>query len=116
MPGYQNISDYFVPEGTGIMQYQHMQGQMPGQGNPGGKVPPPADGGLIARPKGPPFSQTLPSQQMSATYKAPPPSHRGPGELGPRLQPRGPPAKPTKPSDTVVRSEEEYIDWLKTSV
>ena len=105
MPGYQNLSGYFVPAGTGIPQYQHMQGLMPGLGVQGFKAPPGAD--LIARHKGQPVSKALPHGQMSATMTAPP-------SLGPRGPPRGPPPRAARASDTVLRNEAEYMDWLKT--
>ena len=108
MPGYQNLSGYFVPAGTGIQQFQHMQGIGP-QGTDatqqrGFKAPPTAD--YIARNAGPPVSKSLPHGQMTATTNT--------LTLGPRGPPRGPPPRVAKPSDIVLRSENEYMDWLKT--
>ena len=69
MPGYQNLSGYFVPAGTGIQQFQHMQG-IGYSGNDAihlrdFKAPPTAD--YIARNAGPPVSKSLPYGQMTAT-------------------------------------------------
>ena len=127
-PGYQNLSGYLVPHGAGIPQYQHMQGAAPALANHTmpGYVPhkgPPALPNIvmqIARPTGTPVSKALPHGQMSATTG-----------LAPRgAAPRRPPLRSTAghpqesvprsqrtagPSDTVMRDEDEYINWLATN-